>query len=89
MIRRHIHNDDLRLGGGCVAGLALTIALTLATFFFAHAGLFASRPLARAGSPPRGDVIVFSNGEMVQINQYPRSQRRVVAEGSTNALITR
>lgn len=90
MSRRCAPNEDTGLAGGFVAAFAFTIAATLIAFFVSNAGLFDPKPLARAGSPPRGDVVVFSNGEMVQVNsrlrahpsssaQYPNSQERLVA----------
>ncbi len=75
MSRRYLPDDDNKLGGGCVAGFALTIVMTLTAFFLANAGLFASEPLARAGSPPRGDVIILSNGETAQVISRLRAAR--------------
>jgi len=67
MSRRYLPDDDTTLSGGYVASFALTIVMTLAAFFLANAGVFDSKPVARAGSPPRGDVVVLSNGEMAQV----------------------
>ena len=66
MSRRNTYGDDVRPGGGLIAAFALTMVLTLGAFFLANAGLFDPTPLARAGVPPRGDVMVFSNGELAQ-----------------------
>ena len=49
--------------GGFVAAFAFIVVATLIAFYLAKAGLFDPKPMARAGSPPRGDVVVLSNGE--------------------------
>lgn len=74
MSRRNTYDDDIGLGGVFVAAFALTVVLTLGAFFLANAGLFDSTPLARAGVPPRGDVMVFSKGEMAQLKSRPTVQ---------------
>ena len=105
MSRRYTHDNDTALGGGCVAAFVVTIVLTLAAFFLANAGLFDPKPVARAGSPPRGDVIVLSNGEVVPVNSrlralpsgmaqpslrsYPNSQERLAAVARKPAYDTR
>lgn len=102
MSRRYTLNEDAGLGGGLVGGLAFTVAVTLIAFFLADAGLFDPKPLARAGSPPRGDVVVFSNGEMAQVKPRlnavqssgwahlrPISNERLAAKSSANPLVTR
>ena len=73
MRRCNFQNDNIQLDGGCVAGFALTILMTLAAFFLGNAGVFDSKPTARAASPPRGDVVVLSTGEMAQVGPRIKS----------------
>jgi hypothetical protein len=80
MRRRYTHHHDTGLGGEFVTAFTLTIVITLIAFFLANAGLFDPKPVARAGFPPRGDVVVFSNGEMAQVKSRPTAQPFALAQ---------